>query len=87
MATALLTVAACLLLTLPLALVRLLRGPTGADRVLAVTLAGTTVAAVLLLVGFSVEEPALLDVALAFALLAAVPVLVFAERVARGDDR
>jgi multicomponent Na+:H+ antiporter subunit F len=76
-------VAVYLLLTVPLVGLRLLRGPTTADRMLAVTLIGTTVAAVLLLLSVAGGRPALLDGALLVALLTAVPVLAFSLRISR----
>jgi multicomponent Na+:H+ antiporter subunit F len=76
--------ATVLLLTLGAVLVRLERGPTGADRVLAATFIGTTGVAVLLLLSRATGRPALLDVALVLAVLAAVPVIVHVTRVAGG---
>lgn len=59
-------------LTMALGLVRLLRGPTMADRMMAAQLLGTSGAAICLLMSFASELPALLDVALTLALLAAL---------------
>jgi multicomponent Na+:H+ antiporter subunit F len=81
MSTAAPWVAALLLVTLALALARLWRGPTTADRVLAVTLTGTTGVAVLALLSRTAVGEAALDVALILALLAAIPVVVYATRV------
>jgi multicomponent Na+:H+ antiporter subunit F len=75
-------VALYLTLTAGLALVRLRRGPTLGDRVLAVTLVGTTGVAVLLLLSRATAAPAFVDVALVLAVLAAVPVVVHATRLA-----
>lgn len=61
-----------LLLTLIPALWRIMHGPTRSDRLLAVQLFGTTGAAVLLLLAALTETPALREVALILALLAAV---------------
>jgi multicomponent Na+:H+ antiporter subunit F len=58
-------------------LVRVLRGPTAADRMLAAQLFGTTGVAILLLLAEGLGQPALRDVALVFALLAAVAAAVF----------
>ncbi|MFN3323300.1 MAG: monovalent cation/H+ antiporter complex subunit F [Bryobacteraceae bacterium] len=58
-------------------LVRILRGPTRADRMLAAQLFGTTGVAILLLLAEGLAMPALRDVALVFALLAAVATVVF----------
>jgi multicomponent Na+:H+ antiporter subunit F len=82
MSTVALVAAVYLAGTLALAGVRVVRGPTAADRVLAVTLAGTTGIAILaLLDGAGYGEGALLDVALVLAVLAAVPVVVYTTRV------
>jgi multicomponent Na+:H+ antiporter subunit F len=58
-------------------LVRVLRGPTAADRMLAAQLFGTTAVALLVLMAETMAMPALRDVALVFALLAAVTVVAF----------
>jgi multicomponent Na+:H+ antiporter subunit F len=74
-----------LLLNLVGGLARILRGPTRADRMLAAQLFGTTAVGVLLLLAAGSGQESLLDVALVFALLAAVNALVFvrvAERAA-----
>ncbi|MDT8388863.1 MAG: monovalent cation/H+ antiporter complex subunit F [Thiogranum sp.] len=62
-------------------LVRVLRGPTEADRMLAMQLFGTTGVAILLLLGEAFAAPALWDAALVFALLAAVAAVAFVRRV------
>lgn len=83
----LLGVASFLLLNLAAGLWRVMRGPTAADRMLAAQLFGTTAAAVLLLLAESAGEPALRDIALVFALLAAVAAVAFVQRVwSRGGD-
>ena len=70
-----------LLLNLGAGMWRVLRGPTAADRMLAAQLFGTTAVAVLLLLAQATENPALRDVALVFALLAAVTAVAFVRRV------
>lgn len=70
-----------LLLNLAAGLWRVMRGPTAADRMLAAQLFGTTAVAVLLLLADAAGEPALRDVALVFALLAAVAAVAFVQRV------
>ena len=68
---------ACFLLfNLGLGLIRVWRGPTPADRMLAAQLFGTTGVAVLLLLA-PLLGAALYDVALVFAMLAAVAAIVF----------
>ncbi len=64
--------AAILLLSIAAGLWRVVRGPTRADRLLAVQLFGTTGAAILLLLAHSQGQPALIEAALVLALLAAV---------------
>ncbi len=69
-----------LLLNVIAGLVRIARGPTPADRILAAQLFGTTGVAILLLLAQALEQPALRDVALVFALLAAMTVVGFVHR-------
>jgi multicomponent Na+:H+ antiporter subunit F len=77
-----------LLLNLLAGLWRALRGPTAADRLLVIQLFGTTAVAVLLLQASAGGVDALRDVALVFALLAAVTVVAFVRRAWPGgvDD-
>lgn len=79
-----LTLALLLLLTIAAGLVRVLRGPTAADRMLSAQLFGTTGVAILLLLGQAMGMPALWDAALVFALLAAVAAVAF---VCRSPER
>ena len=69
-----------LLLTLVAGLWRVLHGPTPADRMLAAQLFGTTSVACVLLLAEAFERPSLRDVALVFALLAAVAAVAFVRR-------
>lgn len=78
-------VALLLLSTLVAGLWRILRGPTSADRMLAAQLFGTVAVASLLLLAQASGNPSLRDVALVFALLAAVTVVAFVRRVWRSD--
>jgi multicomponent Na+:H+ antiporter subunit F len=82
----LLAMALLLLLTMSAGLVRVVIGPTPADRMMAAQLLGTSGIAVLLLLALALEVPALLDVALIFALLAAVSVAAFTRRRAGSDQ-
>jgi multicomponent Na+:H+ antiporter subunit F len=66
--------------SLLLGLLRVLRGPTAGDRMLAMQLIGTAGVGVLLLLGPVLGEPALIDVALILALLAAVAAAAYAAR-------
>ncbi|MDW7711912.1 MAG: monovalent cation/H+ antiporter complex subunit F [Deferrisomatales bacterium] len=69
-----------LLGTLVAGTARILRGPTPPDRMLAAQLMGTTVVAVLLLLAEGLGTRALADVALVFALLAAVAAVALVRR-------
>jgi len=80
MQTLYLGLALFLLLNLGAGMWRVLRGPSAADRMLAAQLFGTTAVAVLLLLAQATESTALLDVALVFALLAAVTAVAFVRR-------
>jgi len=80
-------VASFLLANLAAGLWRVMRGPTAADRMLAAQLFGTTAVAVLLLLAEAMGDASLRDIALVFALLAAVAAVAFVQRVwSRGGD-
>lgn len=79
------TLALFLLLTLSAGLWRALRGPAAADRMLAVQLFGTTAVAITLLLAQAFDNAALRDVALMFAVLAAVTAVAFVQRAWPGD--
>lgn len=66
-----------LLLNLGLGLIRVWRGPTASDRMLASLLFGSTTVAVLLLLAQWQGQPALRDVALLFVLLATILSVAF----------
>ncbi|MDZ7584258.1 MAG: monovalent cation/H+ antiporter complex subunit F [Thiobacillus sp.] len=85
MNTLLLILAVFLLANLLVALLRVARGPTPADRLLAALLFGTTGVAILLLLSFATGSAALLDAALVFALLAAISGAAFAQRAWREE--
>ncbi|MBK1647320.1 multiple resistance and pH regulation protein F [Rhabdochromatium marinum] len=80
MSQMLLTCASLLLATMGIGLVRALRGPTPADRLLALQLLGTSGIGVLLLLAAALEMPALNDVGLVFSLLAAVAVFAITRK-------
>lgn len=80
MTTLLVAAAVFLLLNVSVGLVRIARGPTPADRMLAAQLFGTTGVAILLVLGSALDLPSLRDVALVFALLAAVLTVAFVKR-------
>lgn len=82
----LLSLALFLLANLLVALLRVARGPTPADRLLTALLFGTTGVAILLLLGFATPSAALLNVALVFTLLAAITGAAFAQRAWREEQ-
>lgn len=75
-----------LLLNLGAGMWRVSRGPTAADRMLAAQLFGTVAVAVLLLLAQAYNNTAILDVALIFALLAAVTAVAFVQRTWRDKE-
>jgi multicomponent Na+:H+ antiporter subunit F len=81
----LLSAAAFVLLMVALGLMRVARGPGYADRMMAAQLLGTGGIGALLLVGAAVGEPAVVDVALTLALLAAFASIAFVKFMAHKD--
>lgn len=81
-----LVVSVVLLTSLCGSLYIVLRGPTRGDRMLVIQLFSTTAVAVLILVGEAMNDPALADIALVLALLAAVTVVAFVQRVWTVED-
>jgi multicomponent Na+:H+ antiporter subunit F len=57
------------LLTMALALIRALRGPSLFDRILAVNMFGTSTVLGIAVLGFVTDRPAFLDIALVYALI------------------
>jgi multicomponent Na+:H+ antiporter subunit F len=68
-----------------LGLVRIIRGPSEADRIMAAQLLGTGGIAALLLLGEAMSAPAAVDVALLLALLAAFVSVAFVKGAARSE--
>jgi multicomponent Na+:H+ antiporter subunit F len=81
MADFLLSAACFVLAMVALGLVRILRGPGDADRIMAAQLFGTGGTAVLLLISEAMSLPAAVDVALILALLAAFVSVAFVKGV------
>lgn len=78
-----------LIANLALGLIRVLRGPRLADRLLAAQLFGTTGVALLLVLAAAYDLPALRNVALVFVLLALLAPVAFARaarRATAADD-
>lgn len=71
--------AAVLLVTIAGSLVRVFRGPTRADRMMAAQLVGTVGTATVLLLAGAARSRAVLDVALVLALLAALAAVAFVK--------
>lgn len=80
MANVFLFAALFLILLLVLGILRVLRGPTNADRLMATQLFGTQAVAILLLLGGANMAESFVDVALVFSLLAAVTTVAFVRR-------
>ena len=71
--------AAFVLVMVALGLLRILRGPGAADRIMAAQLLGTGGVAVLLLLAQAVPMPGVIDVALVLTLLAAFVAVTFVK--------
>lgn len=69
-----------LLPAIAVGMIRILRGPTAADRMMTAQLFGTCGVAILLLLGAGMPNPVLIDIGLVFALLAALANLTFIRR-------
>lgn len=69
--------AAAILVTMGLALVRAVGGPTLYDRILAVNVVGTKTTLLLAVLGFLSGRPYFLDIALAYALINFIGVVAF----------
>lgn len=74
-----LAVSLAILVTMVLAVVRALRGPTVYDRVLAVNMFGTKTVLLLSVIAFLLGRPDFLDLALAYALINLVGILAVLE--------
>jgi multicomponent Na+:H+ antiporter subunit F len=74
-----LVVSLAILVTMVLALVRALRGPTVYDRVLAVNMFGTKTVLLLSVIAYLFGRPDFLDLALAYALINLVGILAVLE--------
>lgn len=74
-----LIVSLAILVTMALALIRAIKGPSVYDRVLAVNMFGTKTALLLAVVAFLYGRPDFLDLALAYALINFVGVLAVLE--------
>lgn len=82
MTSFLVAVALFVLAMVALSLARVLHGPGHAERMMAAQLLGSGGVAVLLLLSVATDEPALIDVAVMLALLAAFASVAFVRRTA-----
>ena len=69
-----------ILISIVFGLIRILKGPTAADSMLATQLFGTGGVAILLILAHAMQMSSLVDVALVYALLAAITMVVFVRR-------
>ena len=76
-----------LLPAIAVGMIRILRGPTVADRMMTAQLFGTCGVAILLLLSTGMSSPVLVDIALVFALLAALATLTFIRRTWQGSSK
>lgn len=81
-------VALFLLLTVVTGMIRIINGPTVADRMMAAQLFGTCGLAILLVLAKGMNMPELIDIALAFSLLATLATITFVRRTwyQEGED-
>ncbi len=79
-------VMAMLSLALLLAFVRLVRGPSLPDRVVALELIATLVVGVIAVYGVATEQPVFLDVAIVVALIGFLGAVAFARYVEKGSS-
>jgi multicomponent Na+:H+ antiporter subunit F len=77
--------AAALLLTLALALLRALLGPTVFDRVLAMNTIGTVAVLLLAVIGFLTGRPEFLDLAIVYGLLNVIGTIAVLKFFRHGD--
>lgn len=70
-----------LMVNIFLGLIRVAKGPSTADRMIAGYLTGTIGAAIMLLLGEVTQNPALKDIALLFVLLGAMTLIAFVNRL------
>lgn len=75
-----------ILITVAVGLIRLLRGPSSVDRLMAAQLFATGGIAVLLLLASAVEVPSAVDVALTLAILAAFTPVAFVKGDSRAEN-
>ncbi len=67
------------ILTALVTFIRVIVGPTHADRIVAASVIATMIFALIVLLSVSLDEPAMLDVALVYAVLQFVDLIVYAK--------
>jgi multicomponent Na+:H+ antiporter subunit F len=82
----LLAAAGCVLAMVAIGMIRVLRGPADADRLMAAQLLGSGGIAALLLGGAAIGDGAVVDVSLTLALLAAFASIAFTKFVPSSTD-
>lgn len=76
-----------ILLTVVAGMIRIIYGPTVADRMMAAQLFGTCGLAILLVLAQGMDMPELVDIALAFSLLATLATITFVRRTWYEEDK
>jgi multicomponent Na+:H+ antiporter subunit F len=74
-----------ILLTMALAMIRALAGPTLWDRILAVNVFNTKTVLIIAVMGFLTERPEFLDIALVYALISFIAIIAVMKFFAYGD--
>ena len=84
--------AAAILITMCLALIRAIKGPSIYDRILAVNMFGTKTVLIIAVLGFLMGRPEFMDIALVYALInfvgtiAVLKVFKYGDLARAGDD-
>jgi len=76
-----------LAVSLLIAFYRIVRGPSLIDRVVALELTATIVAGIVAVFAIGIDEPAIIDVAIALALVAFISAVAFARYAERARQR
>ncbi len=75
------------MITAGITFVRLILGPSHPDRVVATSVIGTMIFALILLLSMFLNEPTMIDVALVYAVLQFVDLVVYAKYLGRRAQR
>ena len=74
-------------ITAGITFVRLVLGPSHADRIVAASVIGTMIFALIILLSMYLDEPSMIDVALVYAVLQFVDLVVYAKYLGRRAQR